>query len=653
MKKIFSKILLVLFSVVTAFSAVACDTSTGEKPKGSFSVTSEAMKETLHTIHEINVTPGTKDLVTNGKSDYKIVIPKNPTNEETTFGASEIQLFLGLATGAEIAVISDEDLPYDDNSKYISFGDTALVEKAGIEVDKDLLTRSGYTIITKGNSVFLVGGGDFGTLWSAYEFLYHEIGWETYSQNETVYSVTSDLKLHEFDIVDVPDFTYRLAAQGWLNNDKTTRLRLRHNAFNTSGKIWMGPNNGFVHNTLEYLPTSKWFESHPKWYSTDLTQLCLNAHGDEEEQKLMFDEFMKAFIDVIESNPDVDNISITQEDYNTWCRCDVCKGKFEKYGTDGADIVHFCNKVSIALEEYFTANNIDRKVNICFFAYNTTTNAPVVKNAEGEWVPIDESVICRDNVFCFYAPIRADYLRDFYHVDNLTYRETMDKWCVLSSHMYLWVYSTRFPDYFDPYNSLNQMQPNYIFFKAHDVSYIFDQMQFNNSYSTDWAFLKEYLQAKLQWNVLADKNKLIEDFMNNFYKNAAGPMKEALKLYNTWFEYLKTEKNIPGPYKNDLIKTEYWPKGIVNTMLGHFDDAYDAIEPLKNSDYALYEKLYDRICMETLPYRLIDITLYFTYYNDDELQEMKKSFKEDVTRLGISHIREANTVDSLWDNWGI
>ncbi|MBR7141445.1 MAG: hypothetical protein IKD03_04805, partial [Clostridia bacterium] len=104
MKKIFSKILLVLLSVVTAFSTVACDTSTGEKPKGSFSVTSEAMKETLHTIHEINVTPGTKDLVTNGKSDYKIVIPKNPTNEETTLGANEIQLFLGLATGAELEI---------------------------------------------------------------------------------------------------------------------------------------------------------------------------------------------------------------------------------------------------------------------------------------------------------------------------------------------------------------------------------------------------------------------------------------------------------------------------------------------------------------------------------------------------------------------
>jgi hypothetical protein len=141
--------------------------------------------------------------------------------------------------------------------------------------------------------------------------------------------------------------------------------------------------------------------------------------------------------------------------------------------------------------------------------------------------------------------------------------------------------------------------------------------------------------------------------MNNFYKDAAKPMKEALKLYNTWFEYLKTEKNIPGPYKNDLIKTEYWPKGIVNTMLGYFEDAYDAIEPLKNSDYALYEKLYDRICMETLPYRKIDLTLYFTYYNDKEIEQLRQSFKNDVTRLGITMYRETMSVSQLWENWGI
>jgi hypothetical protein len=165
--------------------------------------------------------------------------------------------------------------------------------------------------------------------------------------------------------------------------------------------------------------------------------------------------------------------------------------------------------------------------------------------------------------------------------------------------------------------------------------------------------LKQYLQVKLQWDVLADREQLVENFMNNFYKDAAEPMKKALKLYNTWFEYLKTEKRLPGPYSKNIITTDYWPKGVVDTMLGYFDEAYKAIEPLKNINPSLYYKLYDRICIETFVYRKIDITLYFTYYSENELLALKKSFKEDVSRIGISKYNEGSDISELWKMWGI
>jgi hypothetical protein len=195
------------------------------------------------------------------------------------------------------------------------------------------------------------------------------------------------------------------------------------------------------------------------------------------------------------------------------------------------------------------------------------------------------------------------------------------------------------------------MQENYILAKAHDVSYIFDQQQHNNSYATDWAFLKGYLQSKLQWDVKANKAQLIENFMNNVYKDAAEPMKKALNLYNSWFEYLKTERNLPGPHSNDITKTEYWPKGVIDTMNGYFEEAYKAIEHYKNSDPALYSKLYDRICIETLVYRLMDIRLYATAYSDDEMYRLKYSFKEDCMRIGISHYNEGGPIAGMWEGW--
>lgn len=611
-------------------------------------------EETIESIHEFSVIQGSKDFIVNGSTEYVIVIPENPENMETTYGATELKYFLGQATGVDIQIISDKDLVYDDTKKYVSLGDTNLIASAGITVDKDRLTRSGFRILTKGNSVFLIGGGDFGTLYAAYEFLTQEIGLEVYSDDEIQFNISPSLKLHEFDITDVPDFTYRMSASGFQRFNEVAGRRMRVNYEPTSAKVWMGPQSGWIwHNSFGYISPETWADSHPKWFSDDLEQLCFTAHGDEEEYELFFEEFMRVFIETVNAYPETQNITITQQDINLWCTCDACSAEYEKYGTDSAVIIKFCNKVSDALKDYFKKNNIERTVNICFFAYHKTEDAPVKKDASGNYVPIDEEVICRDNVYCFYAPINADYLRSFYHINNSQYKETMDKWCVISKQMYLWVYSTRFTNYFAPYNSLNQMQENYILAKAHGVNYIFDQMQFNNGASSDWAHLKTYLQSKLQWNVKADKQKLIDDFMNNYYKDAAEPMKKALALYNTYFEYLKTEKNIPGGCFSDLLTPDNFPKGIIDTMLGYFEEAYEAIESLKNSNPKLYQQLYDRICLESLTYRYLDISMYSTYYTNEELLALKEQFKEDAIRIGVTNWYELGTIDLLWNDWGL
>lgn len=648
---------LAIAGVVTTVLLIPDDSEEGtkmEEPINPITPQMSPWEEQIETIHEFSVTPGTKDFIVNGLTEYVIVIPENPSNQETTFGASELQYFLNKATGVEIDIVSDKDLVFDESKKYISLGDTTLIEGSGIVVDKEKLTRSGFRILSKGNSVFLIGGGDFGTLYAAYEFLTQEIGFEVYSDDEIYYNVSSSLKLHEYDITDVPDFTYRMSTSGFQRFNEVAGRRMRVNFEGTKGNVWMGPQGGWIwHNSFGYIPPATWSNSHPKWFSDDFKQLCFTAHGDEEEYELFFSEFMRVFIDTVNANPQAENITITQQDVNTWCKCAACTAEYEKYGTDSAVIVKFCNKVSAALEEYFTTNAIKRNVNICFFAYQKTEKAPVTIDENGNYVPIDDSVICRDNVYCFYAPISADYLRDFYHENNSQYKETMDKWFAVSSQMYLWIYSTRFTDYFAPYNSLNQMQENYILAKAHGVQYIFDQMQFNNGASSDWAHLKTYLQSKLQWNVKADKQQIIDDFMDNYYKDAAEPMKKALSLYNTYFEYLKTEKNIRGEWFQDLLIEENFPKGFIDTMLGYFDEAYEAIEPLKNTNPTLYETLYDRICLESLTYRYLDVQIYSTYYNNQELLELRKNFKEDSMRLGVTQWYELGLITLLWEEWGL
>lgn len=660
MKKIFHKTIMLALSFIMALSALtACKPNQGdstggiqmEEPKGTITPSNSLWDLELDTLHDVKVTAGTKDFIVNGQTDYQIVVPATILNSQTQLAANELKTFLDLATGSNIQIVTDAGLSYDASKKYISVGDTALVKSAGITVDQKVLTRSGFRIVSKDNSVFLVGGGDFGTLYAAYEFLTQEIGFEVYSQGEIYYKTEKTVKLHNFDVTDVPDIQYRMASTGWTMNGETIRNRMR---LNVDREVWMGPNNMTWHNTFTYIPPEKWKDSHPKWFSNDGTQLCFNAHGDQAEYDLFFEEFMKSFIDVIERNSTVENITITQQDISTWCTCSVCSAEKTKYGTDSAVIVKFCNKVSIALEEYFKENNIDRKINICFFAYHKTTEAPVSKDEKGNYVPIDDDVICRDNVYCFYAPIFADYLRGFNDEKNLSFTETMDKWCVIAPHMYLWIYATRFNDYLTPYNAIDSMQETYIVAKAHKVDYIYDQCQWNNAASSDWMNLRAYLQSKLQWNVKADKEQLTANFMENFYKDAAEPMAKAFDTYNAWFQYLTDVKNVPGSYTvTNAVTAENYPKGFIDGMLNLFDEAYAKIAYLQKANPMLYEQLYNRICTETLVYRYMNITYHSTYYTDVELLELKKSFKADAQRVGLTHNIEWQSIETLYTNWGV
>ena len=162
------------------------------------------------------------------------------------------------------------------------------------------------------------------------------------------------------------------------------------------------------------------------------------------------------------------------------------------------------------------------------------------------------------------------------------------------------------------------------------------------------------MQSKLQWDVKADKQQLTADFMTHFYKDASAAMSKAFTMYNDWFQYLTDVKNVPGSYTvSNAVTAENYPKGFTDGMLKCFDEAYAAIEPLKKQNPIMYEELYDRICIETLVYRYMNIIYHFSYYNDAELLQMKKDFKADAQRVGLTKSVEWKTIDDLYAEWGV
>ena len=604
-------------------------------------------EESTYSTHKYTVKVGANYI-----DDYKILVAEDENKQDQLQNvAEEIKYFVYLSSGVDLDIVSNNE--FIENEHYISIGKTTAYKNAAVNFnDESKLGRSGVLIKSDKNNVYLLGGEPFGITYSAYEFLKYEIGLEIYGNNEYYYIPKTKLKVHSFNLLEVPDIELRICGYGAVANNSVLRNRMRFNTSSSSGNIWMGPDDVPYHNTFNYLSPSKYKASHPKWFSDDGLQLCFTAHGDVNEQENMFKTFMETFIKVINNNPNCSTISITQQDGAGWCECSACTEMKRHYnGADSAAVVIFCNKVSDALNEYFVEKGIKRDVDILFFAYSKTEAAPVKKDENGNWVPIDENVVCRDNVCCFYAPIYADYRTPLTDSLNLSTSTTLDCWQACTKKTYLWIYGTDFLAYLLPMNNFPTMGANYRFAFEHGALYMYDQGQWNQTLPTGWSLLKSYLQSKLLWNVNLDQNELIKDYFKHWFKDAYQSMLRLFNEWNTFSYYTFLTDGIGVPTFDDKLTKEMFPKSQVDMYLSYIEQAYKAIEPLKDLDPVTYERLYERILLESISYRYIDYQLYKSYYSNDQRESMWKKFQDDVTRLGISMLAETVYISTLFGDF--
>ena len=120
-------------------------------------------------------------------------------------------------------------------------------------------------------------------------------------------------------------------------------------------------------------------------------------------------------------------------------------------------------------------------------------------------------------------------------------------------------------------------------------------------------------------------------------------MKQLFDEENTWFAYLAEVHGYSGKVsytESNFVIEEYWPKGLLEGWLNLIDQAYAKIEHYKQTDPALYEKLRDRITLESITFRYMQIHLYKLLYSDVDSQRMVKTFKEDCIALGLTQYRE-------------
>ena len=652
--KLYKGVTLILAGIL-CFSMAACGGKTKNPDKDYTAPVNPVTDPVEHLydggLHKVSVTDSNRPFVTNGTTDYAIVLGND--GKRATEAALFLQKHIEKATGASVPIKKyGNDTPWSAQAKYIVLGSTELFAAAGLSMPSDRLGQTGYHVKTAGNSAFLMTAHDNGYSSAAIAFLRYVIGYEMYAENIVIYDKSGET-LPDMDITEKPDFEFHLQS----------------NKVSAEASYGMGfmPGNVFVtpdgveqqHNSFDYLPPETYRDAHHDWYSTTGDQLCYLAHGNDKEFEAMVNTVYERMIPAIDANPDANATTFTQEDVSSQCSCDACLAYQEKYKTNAASIIKFCNALNKKVQAHLAeqaeaAGTPKRDFNIIFFAYQRSETPPA-KFEDGVWKPIDENVVCDENVGVYIAPIYASYNQSFYSAYNEASATAIAGWTACCQKLYMWLYETNFHYYFLPFNSYESIIETYRYCKNMGAIYVWNEGQYDNGNATHFSKLKEYINAKAEFDVNVNYKDVVDNFFANYFGAANDPMRlffDELQAHLHWLD-----KAYPADFKgfifDEVEQARFWPKKTLDHWLALCDEAYAAIESVKATDPERYEALKRNILLETLFPRYALIQLYPGNYSASALNAMKQQFKVDAQSLGVSRVREYHSIDELYSAWGV
>lgn len=657
-KKIVRIVAIVLSVISIVFFALSCQ---GCKRSGN-------SKESWKGVHDYTATLTDKAFVKNGATEYILIVPEN-TSQLISIAKDEFIDLFKAATGISIKLAKDIGLTHDATGKFISLGETTLLETSGLTINKGNLTKDGVRILTKDNNIYLVGGSDYGTINAVYTFMKVTFNYEYfYSNCVQIDKNVKDLNLFDYNITDIPDMRDRNGGWFWQLRVKTaeyhSQMAYRFRLAGGGSRVFELPVysdydpskqvNSSVHNTNSYLPKNVYYNEHPGWYTTITTeggkQLCYTARGDANEFELMAQEVAKKIIysltlNTPETHPYINHVIIGMEDTYDSCACDKCVELKEYYGTESGAVCIFVNRVSEIVEEWLNdpenAAYYREEFYIMLLAYNNSIDAPVkYDDKNGCYVPIDEKVDLRDNVGVYYADIKQDYQSSLFGDVNANTRKNLEGWAALTDRLDHYVYAIDYKNYMVPYDCFNYFTADmyrYYMEIGSTAYYICAYGGYENPFETNWTRLRLYLNANLLWDCSIDEEVYIDRYFQAMYGEAADVMRSMFEEQRVHMAKICTENEL---YVQDSIflilnRAEYFPKNTLKTWMNRCDEALKIVEKYKNTDPEYYEMLLNNIEAEYIAPAWMCLYLHHETMLVQEKEEIKARIFETLELLGV------------------
>lgn len=293
------KIIVFLLTVTTVFGMLTACKKKGDDNANKDDTPASA-EVTAIGDEPVSIADTGEYLVNGGKTDYKIVIGKDSTKTEK-YAAEELQNFVKQSTTVKIPVVSDAGVSHDNNGRYISVGDTALLKaQTDIAVNYSELGENGVTVNTKGNCVYIAGATEMGTLYAVYRFLHYQVGYEAYAYDCVEVNYCQSLKLKNFAYKHVPSLGLTTAEDAEMSGPSKVKEASRmliyaskNGGYDLNGNLF----NGLWCHTTNFLITADYDKPRVEAAQSEEREAKLKEVGEDEELSSLKDnaDFLKGF----------------------------------------------------------------------------------------------------------------------------------------------------------------------------------------------------------------------------------------------------------------------------------------------------------------------------------------------------------------------
>jgi hypothetical protein len=453
-------------------------------------------------------------------ANWDIVIAKDAGPSEV-YASEEFQSLFAKASNIRLPITHEVDTAISPEH-HVFIGSSSAMRASNVGFSTEELGEEDFHIVVRDGNIAIAGSAQTptrGTLYGVYTFLEDYVGVRFLTADHTyVPPVGTWRVVGPVDRFYHPPLRFRWSYYGETNRNPAFATRLRVNTVAKDAKF--GGKTGLnliSHSFYHYVPAQKYGKEHPEYFALVDGERKLEMGGGGPELCLTNPDVLrivtKTILNALKQHPGMQNISVSQNDNDKYCRCPQCAAIDEREGTPMGSLLTFVNAVADEVGKEYP------DVLIGTLSYWYTRKPPkTIKPRPNVQIQLC-SIEC-----CVLHPINDPNCKK-----NVQFCQDLANWGSMCKNIAIWNYNTNFSNYLLPCPNLWVIEPNIRYFVANNAMGIFMQAA-GNALGAEFSDLRNYVMANLLWDPNRSGKKLIDEFLDLHYGRSAEPIRRFINL---------------------------------------------------------------------------------------------------------------------------